>query len=506
MNQVKNAVVKNRSFSTRFSLELAVSGLSKTILSATTIFMAGFLVSFGLTIPGLVQNVVGSYYKNVLYSNYYENRDLIGNAPLAKNSLSPTKEVDEYEKNLIDSKSIFGSGIINISKNVTDFAPIPDASAIPQILLSQNSSKELTAKLIYDSITNSASGQYNKLYQEQNSVISIIASLLGNNISKLVGKGISIEDMQKILEWTIHSNSNEFKNSTNSDEGIQKRIKKINDLSELLTNGLPQLLTNFIKGSSISEGEWKEQIIEIIIAQTPAYIKQYLAKSENRFNNFSLGWQINKYIPGVDNLYTNLLVSSKNNLNLNITGLQKTQNAYKISEKISNKVFINEYQSKILEKVLNDKPQEQISTKELESIKDIYNKETQELTIPVVANDQTDFVLNNDWNNLSNPLINKSRLVLRNGLVNIPNQAWIYDDGDWIRYNKNSQKNSTDNGYIEMQSLSPSKFTYAPIFDQTGFNLINEQKNRENINLMDNSYGFYNLTSIPTEKGEELNL
>ncbi|WP_100916434.1 ABC transporter permease [Spiroplasma floricola] len=98
LNQLKNSAVKNRSFSTRFSLELAVSGFSKTILSATTVYVAGFLVSFGLTIPGLVQNIVGSYYKNVLYSNYYENRELIGNAPLAKTSLSPTKKLENMKK------------------------------------------------------------------------------------------------------------------------------------------------------------------------------------------------------------------------------------------------------------------------------------------------------------------------------------------------------------------------------------------------------------------------
>ncbi|WP_100916435.1 hypothetical protein [Spiroplasma floricola] len=166
----------------------------------------------------------------------------------------------------MDSKSIFGSGINSISKNITDFAPIPDASAIPQILLSENSNQQLSAKWVYDSIYDSTEEQYNDLYQEQNSVISIIASILGNNINQLVGKGISIADIQKILEWLIHSNLPEFKDPIGSNEGTLKRIKKIDNLSELLTNGLPQLLSSFINGSATTEGEWKEQIIEIIIS------------------------------------------------------------------------------------------------------------------------------------------------------------------------------------------------------------------------------------------------
>ncbi|WP_100916436.1 ABC transporter permease [Spiroplasma floricola] len=190
-------------------------------------------------------------------------------------------------------------------------------------------------------------------------------------------------------------------------------------------------------------------------------------------------------------------------MELNITGLQKTQNAYKISDKINDKLFIDDYQAEILEKVLNDK---HISSEEELDIKTIYNSQNKEITIPVVANDQTDFILKNNWDNLSNPLINKTRLVLRNGMLNIPNQAWMYDDGDWMRYNKIQKKDSENRGYIEIDSLSTSKFTYAPIFDQTGFNLINEQEYGDNIKLMDNSYGFYNLTSVIRENKEELNL
>ncbi|WP_339029383.1 ABC transporter permease [Spiroplasma endosymbiont of Cantharis nigra] len=485
VDKINNKMFKNRSFSTRFSIELATSGFSKTILSATTIFFAGFLVSFGLTIPGLVQNVVGSYYKNVYYSNYFENRELIGNAPLAKTSLSPTREVDYYEKALFESNNIFGNGITKISKTVSDFSPPPDSSAIPQILLSQEENNQLKVNWIYNFI-NGVSSKQDDL-REQNSLIAIIASLLGNNINQLVGKGISISDIQKILEWTIHSNSQDFVK-------FEDRLQKIRDLSGLLTDGLPQLLLNFIDGSSMTDGDWKEQIVNIIIAQTPSYIKQYVTRSENRLNNFAFGWQINKYIPGVDNVYTRLNVGTKNNIILDITGLQSTQNAYKMTMSDRENLFISDYQAQILQQLIKGETIEPSKLKEISKFYDGNN-----LTIPVIANEQTDFELNKNWENLDSPKIEKNRLVLRENSLNIPNEAWMYDDGDWLKY-KNLSSSGNIKSFIEMESLSASKFTYAPIFDQTGFDLF---KSKE-MKLKDNAYGFFNLSSTPSLEGEKL--
>ncbi len=483
VDKINNKMFRKRSFSTRFSIELATSGFSKTILSATTVFFAGFLVSFGLTIPGLVQNVVGSYYKNVYYSNYFENRELIGNAPLAKTSLSPTREIDYYEKSLFDSNNIFGSGITKISKSVSDFAPPPDNSAIPQILLTQEGNNQIKANWLYGFMNGTSSDEINS--REQNSLIAIIASLLGNNINQLVGKGISISDIQKILEWTIHSNSPDLEN-------FDDRLQKIKDLSGLLTDGLPQLLINFIDGSSITDGDWKEQIVNIIIAQTPSYIKQYVTRSENRLNNFAFGWQINKYIPGVDNFYTRLNVTTNNNRNLDLTGLQSTQNAYKMTMNDRENLFISDYQIQILQQLIKG---ETIEPNELKEISRFYDGKN--LTIPVISNEQTDFELDKNWDNLESPKIQKDRLILRENALNIPNEAWMYDDGDWLKY-KNS---SSSKHFIDMDGLSASKFTHAPIFDQTGFDLFNSEKEMK---LKDNAYGFFNLNSTPTPEGEKL--
>ncbi|AGR42027.1 ABC transporter permease [Spiroplasma diminutum] len=488
IDSLNSTLFKNKSFSTRFSMELAISGFSKTLLSSTTIFFAAFFISFGLTIPGLVQNVVGSYYKNIKYQNSFTARELIGNAPLAKTSLSASKEVDEYDNNLMNSNGIFGDGITKIGKNVTDFASSVDSSAFPQILLSENENKDMTAKWTYDEMA-SHKNNLNIDENNQNSLIAIIASILGNNIKQLVGKSITIADVQKLLEWVIHSDNKEFENDFNA------RLNKVNELSNLLTDGLPQLLTKFISGSSISEGNWKEQIIDIIISQTPSYIKQYVIKSENRLNNFMFGWQVNKYIPGEDTLYTSLDIKTKNNQDLSMTGLLSHQNAYSIKEEDKNKVFINDYQAQLIERVINDEKFDEIPNE----IKDYYDGDN--IVIPVIANDQTNFLIQNDWNNLTDPFLEKTRLILKQDSVNIPNLAWMYDDGDWIKYNK---KENFDNGYLKMDGLSPSKFTYAPIFNETGFNLI--KNTSENLSLVDNSYGFYNLTSDLNSKDEEVNL
>ncbi|AGR42025.1 ABC transporter permease [Spiroplasma diminutum] len=486
----KNRIFKSRGFSTRFSIELAVSGFSKTILSSITIFFAAFFISFGLTIPGLVQNVVQSYYKNINYQNSMQNTELVGNAPLAKTSLSVTKEIEEYESNLFDSNNIFGNDILKISKDITNFAPSVDSSVIPQLLLSANqiesNDNKIDAKWVYDYITNI---NENEISNAENSLISIIGSLMGNNLKQLVGKGLSLSDIQKILEWVIHSNN--FKT-------FEERKKKVDDLSSLLTKGLPEILTKFIQGSTTTEGNWKEQIISIILSQTPSYIKQYVTKSENRLNNFSFGWQINKYNPKTDSLYTDLSVGTKNNKSLNIIGLQSNQNAFKINKWETEDVFLTDYQASVMEKIINGEEIDDMS-QDNSWLSKFYDEKNQKVIIPVIASDQTDFTLDNNWNNLTNPTLEKTRLILRQESIDIPNLAWMYDDGDWINFNGNK---STNNGYISMNDLSASKFTYAPIFEETGFNLI-ENKNNE---LKDNAYGFYKLNSSIENDEEKINL
>ncbi|WP_338985518.1 ABC transporter permease [Spiroplasma endosymbiont of Diplazon laetatorius] len=472
LDKMKNYIIRNKKFSSRFSFELAVSGFSKTMLTSSTVFFAAFFVSFGLTIPGIVQNVVGSYYKNVNYSNSYENIDLIGNAPLAKTTIAPTKYIDKYEENLIDSKDIFGNGISQISKNISDFAANPDNSAIPQLLLTEKNGL-ISPEWTYETMLG-----YNSM---NNSLLASISSILGNNIAQLLGKGISVSDIQKMLEWKIHFNDY---------SDFASRKKDIDDVSQLLTDGLPAILTSFIEGSSVSEGNWKEQIVDIIISQTPPYIKQYVTRTENRLNNFQFGWEISKYIPGVDNFYTKLDIENNDKRKFTITGLDQTQNAYKIDDYLRHTVFTNDYQANILKKIL--KGDNNISQEELDDVNNFYDKNTKTLNIPVIANQQTDFDLDSKWDILNNPSINKSRLVIRDGSVDIPNEAWMYNDEDWMKYNKN-YKNNTSDYFMEMSNLSASKFTYAPIFDK-------------NNNLMDNSYGFYNIDRKITKQGEELDL
>ncbi|AGR41018.1 ABC transporter permease [Spiroplasma taiwanense] len=504
IRKLKLALTNKSRFSIRFSSELAISSFSKTLLTAATIFFAGFFVSGSLAIPGIVDNFVNSYNRNINYSNNSRNIELIGNAPLAKTSLSPTQEVDEYEENLFNTNNIFGSEIEQISKSVSQIGPSPDSSVIPQILISPENNNQFSTSWTYDKLS-STSSQYDFLVREEaideetelNSLISIIASILGNNLSQLVGSGISIADIQKMIEWTVHSNSSELENN------FSVRLKKILETSDLLTNGLPQLLVNFINNSSTTEGNWKEQIINIIISQTPSYIKNYVTKSENRLNNFEFGWQVNKYIPGVDNLYTSINIKSQNDKNLPIIGLNSSQSAYNIEKVNSDKIFKSEYQAQLINKVLYGNT---LANEDYELISDIYDKETKQLSVPVISNEQTDFNINNNWDLLKDININSKRMVITSTQENIPNDAWMYDDRDWNHYKASNILN--ENQFLTMSSLQGSKFTYAPIFDyKNGSTEVNDFSKYKYADLKNNSYAFYNLTSTFNKDGsEDLNL
>ncbi|QBQ07870.1 ABC transporter permease [Spiroplasma gladiatoris] len=500
LNKLKKLLTFKRSFSSRFSTELAINGFSKTLLTAITIFLNTFLISGVMAIPGIVKKTLSEYYKNVNYQNSMDNIGVVGNAPLSKTSLSAWKGVESYEDQYIDTKSKLEADIGMVGKTTSSVQPISEHSVIPKVLISESKTNSLSYDWAYNVVTEGLKDESGNPIADSN-VISYIASFFGNNLVQMIGKSISIEDIQLLLDWIIHSDNEKYQN-------LDARKEKILQFSSLLSNGLPAIIKTLFSSIDIesSNGQWKQKIIDVILAQTPAYVRNYVNKSQNRINQYRFGWNFNSYIPTVDSMYTK--VNMKSNLKpTTITGLDKTQTALKISQKANNIFFTNEDIKKIQDILYGNVVQNEDLV--INNIK-VYDAQNKKISIPALVNNESNIIYKFEDNQIKNLKTDQTRLTLAKDGANIPNSAWKYDDRDYQLYKNKSL--TKENSWLDPASLSNSKFTYSPVFrgdseNEVGDGFYTKGFDRYNSakKMVDNTYGFYNLESKVVNGQETLN-
>ncbi|AGR42486.1 ABC transporter permease [Spiroplasma diminutum] len=470
LDNLKLRLTKRTKFTTKFSIELAISGIKPTLVSTFTVLIATLLVTTSMSIPGMVNTAVTSYYKNVKYSNQIENLEPIGNSPLSKTSLSPWNGVDYYEQYLNNVKGNYGT-VDYLSDSITNVTGPTDYSILPKFLFRKDSTNgnQATPNWTYDTLS------------KNGELIKMIGYLFGSGLPQTIGRGINIADIQRIIEWLAHTHEEE--NLFNS---TQDRIKRIDELTSLLSEGLPPILKSIFPGEVDDENasNWKDYIMAAILSETPSYVKSYLSKSENRYNQYSFGWTFTNYIPGEDDFYTSTKFITNQNKQMSLVGVQSNQKAYNLKED-SNKMYLDSESLNNLEKVLKGDSTEDITTKngfKLYSNGNLY--------IPVTLNDQARFKMNNSKDSIFG--IKKfiaKRFVMSQDGVNIPNSAWVYDDEDWIEVSRSS--NSRDR-YLDPATLDTSKFTFASSYEYTSNDFsFNRAKNAKNIK--DYAKGFANF-------------
>ncbi|WP_338984923.1 ABC transporter permease [Spiroplasma endosymbiont of Diplazon laetatorius] len=476
IDNLKLKMTKNTKFTTKFSIELAISGMKPTLISTITVLIASLLITSSMSIPGMVNTAVSSYYKNVKYSNKIENLESIGNSPLSKTSLSAWNGVDYYDQYLNNVTGEFGKTNY-LSDSVTNVTGISDYSMIP--------------KFFYNSKANDNKGGFEWSLKElsSGSLLNMIGYIFGNNIPQTIGRAINMSDIQRILEYVIHDGTNE-KIKTK-----EARIKKTDDLSAVLSEGLPPILSAIFPGEINNEegGDgWKGAIMSAILSQTPSYVKSYLSKSENRYNQYTFGWTFSNYVPGEDDFYTKTDFTTSNK-NMALTGVQSNQKAYKLSDN-SSKMFIDDVSVEKLEKVLNGESKESIKTKNQFNL---YSNGV--LNIPVTMNDQSKFKLNKSRSeNIKIDNFKAKRLVMSLDGVNMPNSAWAYDDTDWNKVNLGS-KFDGKKVYLDPAGLDTSKFTFAKSFEYSGEKIMAFDRNLNATNVSETAMGFADILGDKSE-------
>ncbi|AUM63000.1 ABC transporter permease [Spiroplasma monobiae] len=472
IDNLKLKMTKNTKFTTKFSIELAISGMKPTLISTFTILISSLLITSSMSIPGMVNTAVTSYYKNVKYANKIENLEPIGNSPLSKTSLSAWNGVDYYDQFLNNVTGSFGETNY-MSTSVTDVTGINDYSIIP--------------KFFYNKDTKQFDWALDKLSSD--SLLKMIGYIFGNNIPQTLGRAISMADIQRILEYVIHDNSNKT---------AQDRISKVDDLSAVLSKGLPPILSAIFPGEISSEESdgWKEAIMAAILSQTPSYVKSFLSKSENRYNQYTFGWTFSNYVPGEDDFYTNTEFTTEAK-DMLLTGIQSNQKAYNLKSD-AKKMFLSDKNIKDLSLLLNgEEIAEDIVT---DGGFKLYSKGTGTLNIPVTMNDQAKFVLNKSKGN-SIPIgsFKAKRFVMSSDGVDIPNSAWVYDDNDWAIINSKNSTSKTKEwsieNYLDPSSLDTSKFTFANTYNYLGEKDMTLQGTKNVIELSDMAMAFADISS-----------
>ncbi|AUB32098.1 ABC transporter permease [Spiroplasma floricola] len=442
VDNLKLKLTKNTKFTTKFSIELAISGMKPTLVSTITILISSLLITTSMSIPGMVNKAVTSYYKNVKYSNKMENFEPIGNSPLSKTTLSAWNGVDYYESYLRNVKGNYGT-VDYLSDSVTEVTGNTDYSLIPKFMYTKDSNGNLSANWSTEMLAS-------------DSLLNLVGYIFGNNLPQTLGRAINIADMQRIIEWMAHSEGDEHLS-------VEDRIKKIDNLTATLSEGLPPIL-KAIFPSEINNNEdstWKNQITSAILSQSPSYVKSYLNKSENRYNQYTFGWTFTNYIPGDDDFYTTTNFIS-NDKQMSLTGVQENQKAYKLKDN-SKKMYIDQDSLLKSEKIIKGIDTNKNQTIETANGFTLYSNGT--LNIPVTMNEQAKFSLNKSKSNSIelDDFVSK-RLVMSKDNTNIPNSAWIYDDNDWASQREENKKTYSAQNFLDPSTLDTSKFTFARSF------------------------------------------
>ncbi|WP_339020755.1 ABC transporter permease [Spiroplasma endosymbiont of Atherix ibis] len=478
IDNLKLKLTKNSKFTTKFSIELAISGMKATLVSTITILISSLLITTSMSIPGMVNKAVSSYYKNVKYSNKIDNLEPIGNSPLSKTSLSAWNGVDYYEPYLKNVKGNYGT-VDYLSDLVTKVTGNADYSLIPKLLYIKDSKGNLSANWSNEVLTSE-------------SLLNLVCYIFGNNLPQTLGRAINIADMQRIIEWMAHS-------EIDKNISIEDRIKKIDNLTATLSEGLPPILKAIFPSEINNEDKstWKNQITSAILSQSPSYVKNYLSKSENRYNQYTFGWTFTNYIPGDDDFYTTTKFIS-NDKKMSLTGVQSNQKAYKLNEN-SKKMYIDQESLMKAEKIINGTDTNKNQTIKTVSGFTLYSNGT--LNIPVTMNEQAKFSLNKSKSDSIkiDDFVSK-RLVLSKDQTNIPNSAWIYDDNDWASQREQDKKAYSEQNFLDPATLDTSKFTFARSFiynnetgkkDNQDLMTFNRTKNTKSI--AENAMAFANL-------------
>ncbi|KKW61467.1 ABC transporter permease [Mycoplasma capricolum] len=521
INRLKRTWFKKARFTTKFSLTLASSGKKNIFLLVTVVGISTMFISAGLAIPSIAFTIKNTYYKSIKYANEYNYAKGVTNSPLTKPTINYWNGQEELDKNI--SSTILNNQELFYYNDPTDYVSSSyDVNPFPKYLykleeLNKNNIKETKSKLAWTLLELIQNKDHINELNKTNSLDLLFTEMFGNNLYNVVGNQFSIGVIDQILGLILNSKDNVInpndKNTKWTDEQKDLIFKELtNNFTKTGTTAISILVNDL---STSKSDDWKTKIFDAILKAVPPYVSAYIQKP-SRKEQFSIGYNVQHYIPDHETLTTVSDIKAtinQKNTNLVLTGISNNQSAFIINQKNANNLFVDYKKLLALQEVFLEKKSNDIKLNDQFLL---YDSKNNQINLPVLPNKQASAFYNlNKTTDISNILTTSKQFFIntKNGYVNLPKHAWVYDDLNFIKskyYNllteqqkqliskfrtgrNSSAVNSDDIRWLDPYNLDNNKFTLKLLYDQDRFDNDSTYDNKE-WTLLNNSYMFDDFT------------
>ncbi|ABC01140.1 membrane protein, putative [Mycoplasma capricolum subsp. capricolum ATCC 27343] len=521
INRLKRTWFKKARFTTKFSLTLASSGKKNIFLLVTVVGISTMFISAGLAIPSIAFTIKNTYYKSIKYANEYNYAKGVTNSPLTKPTINYWNGQEELDKNI--SSTILNNQELFYYNDPTDYVSSSyDVNPFPKYLykleeLNKNNIKETKSKLAWTLLELIQNKDHVNELNKTNSLDLLFTEMFGNNLYNVVGNQFSIGVIDQILGLILNSKDNVInpndKNTKWTDEQKDLIFKELtNNFTKTGTTAISILVNDL---STSKSDDWKTKIFDAILKAVPPYVSAYIQKP-SRKEQFSIGYNVQHYIPDHETLTTVSDIKAtinQKNTNLVLTGISNNQSAFIINQKNANNLFVDYKKLIALQEVFLEKKSNDIKLNDQFLL---YDSKNNQINLPVLPNKQASAFYNlNKTTDISNILTTSKQFFIntKNGYVNLPKHAWVYDDLNFIKskyYNllteqqkqliskfrtgrNSSAVNSDDIRWLDPYNLDNNKFTLKLLYDQDRFDNDSTYDNKE-WTLLNNSYMFDDFT------------
>ncbi|UKS54157.1 ABC transporter permease [Mycoplasma feriruminatoris] len=522
INRLKRTWFKKAKFTTKFSLTLASSGKKNIFLLVTVVGISTMFISAGLAIPSIAFTIKNTYYKSIKYANEYNYAKGVSNSPLTKptiNYWNGQKQLDEsiLSTNLNNEELFYYKDPTAYASSSYDVNPFPKYLYKVEKFKNNKNQDLINKKIAWTLLELIQNKDQSTSSNHTNGLDLLFTEMFGNNLYNVVGNQFSIGVIDQILGIILNSKNNLInendKTTKWTDEQKDLIFKELtNNFTKTGTTAISILVNDLSQSNS---ADWKTKIFDAILKATPPYVSAYI-QQPSRKEQFSIGYNVQHYIPNHETLTTvsdiNANINQKNT-NLVLTGIANNQSAFIINQKNANNLFVDYKKLLALQEVFLEKKNTDIK---LNDQFVLYDSKTNTINVPVLPNKQANafYRLNNNTNILDISTSSKQFFIdTKNGYVNIPKHAWIYDDLNFVnsKYYKSLtdqqkqliSKNRTgrnskavvneDIRWLDPYNLDNNKFTLKLLYEQDKYD-NDSSYDKKDWDLLNNSYLFDDFT------------
>ncbi|ATZ19086.1 ABC transporter permease [Williamsoniiplasma somnilux] len=481
---VKRTIFKKAPFHTRLSLQLASSGRHVITLLVVCVFASSLLISTGFAIPAVAINAKQTYFKNTKFRNSAVMHNPTGNSPFSKDGVTFWNGHEELDKDYVINDPIKLDGISNSGyyNNPNNYvASLNNSGIFPSLQYTKTNNGIEDINTIFENVA-----------RGRTKITNAFLSASGNSLAMAQGVGFSIGVIEQFYALVLNTkNLKDYHGNILIDENTSdaQRIAKAAALSGAVTQALPQVLDALIdnwQNNTSADATWKDKLMGMMTAFAPSFIKAYLT-NKSRDEQFALGFGTSNYVPKKETFATTFKAQTDNHKEVTFTGLDASQDAYKINESLKNKIFFDSQKGRIvkaqIEQILNNTYKENHDI--LFNGFKVWDNTTKTLTIPVANNKQANAYYGMEDGDIhSNINVNSQALELYSPIqgnnVKLPMYAFAYNDTDYIESAKSwsssenmhqgertllnpygyAEKTENGNYYLDAHTIQNSKMTY----------------------------------------------